>query len=93
MSWSICRSYDSPVCVDSLESWHRSWNYYHIPLLDKARKLHNNKWESKDTISTYISRLRDLYLALENTPHVINRDPAVHILIDGLPDCYHLTNV
>jgi gag-polypeptide of LTR copia-type len=59
-----------------------------IPLLDKVRKFHNNKWESKDTISSYTSRLRDLYLSLENTPQVINRDLAVHILIDGLPDCY-----
>ena len=24
-----------------------------IPLLDKVMKFHNNKWESKDTISSY----------------------------------------
>ena len=59
-----------------------------IPLLDKVRKFHNNKWESKDTISSYTSRLRDLYLSLENIPQRINRDLAVHKLIDGLPDCH-----
>ena len=39
-------------------------------------------------ISSYTSRLRDLYLSLENTTQQINRDFAVHILIDRLPDCY-----
>jgi hypothetical protein len=34
------------------------------------------------------SRLRNLYLSLENTDQQFNRDLAVHILISRLPDCY-----
>jgi hypothetical protein len=59
-----------------------------IPLIAKVEAFYNNKWEAKDTISSYTSRLRDLYLSLENTTQQINRDFAVHILIDRLPDCY-----
>jgi gag-polypeptide of LTR copia-type len=59
-----------------------------LPLIAKVEAFHNSKWETKDTISSYISRLRNLYLSLENTDQQINRDLAVHILIGRLPDCY-----
>ena len=59
-----------------------------IPLIAKVEAFHTNKWEAKDTISSYTSRLRDLFLSLENTTQEINRDLGVHILIDRLPDCY-----
>jgi hypothetical protein len=59
-----------------------------LPLIAKVEAFHKEQWEAKDTISSYTSRLRDLYLSLENTDQQINRDLAVHILIDRLPDCY-----
>jgi len=59
-----------------------------LPLIAKVEAFYNHKWEAKDTISSYTSRLRDLYLSLENTDQQINRDLAVHFLIDRLPDCY-----
>ena len=59
-----------------------------LPLIAKVEAFYSNKWEPKDTISSYTSRLRDLYLSLETTDQQINRDLAVHFLIDRLPDCY-----
>jgi transposase InsO family protein len=59
-----------------------------LPLIAKVEAFYSNKWELKDTISSYTSRLRDLYLSLETTNQQINRDLAVHFLIDRLPDCY-----
>ena len=59
-----------------------------LPLITKVEAFHNEKWEAKDTIGSYTSRLRNLYLSLENTDQQINRDLAVHILISRLPDCY-----
>ena len=59
-----------------------------LPLISKVEAFYKNQWEAKDTISSYTSRLRDLFLSLENTTQQISRDLAVHILIDRLPDCY-----
>jgi gag-polypeptide of LTR copia-type len=59
-----------------------------LPLIAKVEAFHTEKWEAKDTISSYTSRLRNLYLSLENTDQEVNRDLAVHILISRLPDCY-----
>jgi gag-polypeptide of LTR copia-type len=59
-----------------------------LPLIAKVEAFLTDKWEAKDTISSYTSRLRDLYLSLQNTDQQINRDLAVHTLIDRLPDCY-----
>jgi hypothetical protein len=50
--------------------------------------FHHNKWEEKDTIASYASRLRNLYLMLEPTPYQIQRDIAVYALVDNLLDCY-----
>jgi len=55
-------------------------------LIAKVEAFYKNEWEAKDTISSYTSRLKDLYLSLENTTQ--QSDLAVHILIDRLPDCY-----
>ena len=38
-----------------------------LPLIAKVEAFYLNKWEPKDTISSYTSRLRDLYLSLQNT--------------------------
>ncbi|EED20850.1 hypothetical protein TSTA_080830 [Talaromyces stipitatus ATCC 10500] len=59
-----------------------------LPLIAQYKSFHNNKWELKDTISTYTSRFRNIFLSLENTSYKIHRDIAVHILVDRLPDCY-----
>jgi hypothetical protein len=59
-----------------------------LPLIAKVEAFYSNKWEPNDTISSYTSRLRDLYLSLETTDQQINRDLAVHFLIDRLPDYY-----
>jgi len=59
-----------------------------LPLLDSVLAFYHSKWEEKDTISSYISRLRDHYLKLENTPKAIEGETAIHILIDRLPDSY-----
>lgn len=59
-----------------------------LPLLAKLEQFHGSKWEPKDTISSYTARLRDLYLALENSPYQLHRDVAVHTMISRLPDCF-----
>jgi len=59
-----------------------------LPLLAHVRAFHHSKWEEKDTIASYAFRLRILYLKLEPTPYQIQRDIAVHTLVDNLPDCY-----
>ncbi|EED11548.1 hypothetical protein TSTA_008440 [Talaromyces stipitatus ATCC 10500] len=59
-----------------------------LPLIDQYELFHSNKWEPKDTISTYTSRFRNIFLSLENTSSKIHRDIAVHLLVDRLPDCY-----
>jgi hypothetical protein len=38
-----------------------------LPLIAKVEAFYNSKWEAQDTISSYTSRFRDLYLSLENT--------------------------
>jgi hypothetical protein len=57
-------------------------------LISHVEAFHSSKWEEKDTIASYVSRLRNLYLKLEPTPYQILRDIAIHILIDHLLDCY-----
>jgi hypothetical protein len=59
-----------------------------LPLISLAEAFNFNKWEDKDIIVSYVFRLRNLYLKLEPTPFQIQRDMAVHTLIDRLPDCY-----
>ncbi|KAJ5085010.1 hypothetical protein N7532_001142 [Penicillium argentinense] len=59
-----------------------------LPLLAQYESFQSIKWEPKDTISTYTSRFRNVFLSLENTPYKIHRDIAVHILVNRLPDCY-----
>jgi hypothetical protein len=62
-----------------------------LPLIAKVEAFHKEKWAAKDMISSYTSRLRDLYLFLENTDQQINRDLAVHILMDPTPGYTSLT--
>ena len=51
-----------------------------LPLITQLEVFHKTRWEPKDTIVSYTSRIRNLYQ--------IHRDVAVHILVDRLPDCY-----
>ncbi len=59
-----------------------------LPLVGKMEAFFAHKWETKDTIGTYVTRLRNLYLSIENTEFAPSRNAAVHILISRLPDCY-----
>ncbi|EED15738.1 hypothetical protein TSTA_051750 [Talaromyces stipitatus ATCC 10500] len=59
-----------------------------LPLITQYELFHSNKWEPKNTISTYTSYFRNIFLSLENTSYKIHQDIAIHILVDQLPDCY-----
>jgi hypothetical protein len=94
----ICQ-YVSPKCWALLkgqatlqDTWialKASYDYGNILLLiSHVTAFHHNKWEEKDTIASYASCLWNLYLMLEPTPYQIQRDIAVHALVDNLPDCY-----